>query len=77
MEVKPLSDMKVGERGKISQLGGSGQVHRRLLDMGIIPGTMVEIERIAPMGDPIWIKLKGYQLSLRKSEAANVYVGVA
>ena len=74
MVVKSLSDLKVGEKGKISQVGGSGQIHRRLLDMGIIPETTVEVERIAPMGGPIWIRLKGYQLSLRKAEAANVYV---
>ena len=76
MVVKPLSEMKAGEKGKISQAGGSGQVHRRILDMGVIPQTTVEVERIAPMGDPIWIRLKGYQLSLRKEEAANVYVEV-
>ena len=77
MVVKPLSDMKAGEKGKISQVGGSGQVHRRILDMGVIPQTTVAVERIAPMGDPIWIRLRGYQLSLRKEEAANVYVEVA
>ena len=43
---------------------------------GVIPQTTVAVERVAPMGDPIWIRLKGYQLSLRKSEAANVYVEV-
>jgi Fe2+ transport system protein FeoA len=77
MTVKPLSDMKPGEGGKISRVGSSGQIHRRLLDMGVIPKTTVEIERVAPMGDPVWIKLKGYHLSLRKEEAANVYVEVA
>ncbi|MCK4723272.1 MAG: ferrous iron transport protein A [Dehalococcoidia bacterium] len=77
MAVKPLSEMKPGEKGRIGQVSGSGQVHRRLLDMGIIPQTMVEVERIAPMGDPIWIRLKGYQLSLRKNEAANIFVEVA
>jgi len=77
MAVKPLSDMKPGERGKISRVGSSGQTHRRLLDMGVIPKTTVEVERVAPMGDPIWIKLKGYHLSLRKEEAANVHVEVA
>ena len=76
MAIKPLSDMKVGEKGKISRLGGSGQVHRRILDMGVIPQTMVEVERLAPLGDPIWIRIKGYSLSLRKEEAANVYVEV-
>ena len=76
MVVKPLSEMKAGEKGRISQVGGSGQIHRRILDMGVIPQTTVEVERIAPMGDPMWIRLKGYQLSLRKEEAANVYVEV-
>ncbi len=77
MVVKPLSEMKTGEKGRISRIGGSGQVHRRILDMGVIPQTTVEVERIAPMGDPIWIRLRGYQLSLRKAEAANVFVEVA
>ncbi len=76
MSVKALSEMKVGERGRISKVGGSGQVHRRILDMGVIPPATVEVKRIAPMGDPIWIRLRGYQLSLRKEEAANVHVEV-
>ena len=76
MTIKALSEMKVGERGRISKVGGSGQVHRRILDMGVIPPATVEVERIAPMGDPIWIKLRGYQLSLRKEEAANVHMEV-
>lgn len=76
MVVKALSELKVGERGRISKVGGSGQVHRRILDMGVIPPATVELERIAPMGDPIWIRLRGYQLSMRKEEAANVHVEV-
>jgi Fe2+ transport system protein FeoA len=71
-----MSEMKAGERGLINKVGGSGQIRRRLLDMGIIPQTIVEIERIAPLGDPIWIRLKGYQLSLRKHEADSVLVEV-
>lgn len=77
MAVKPLSEMKPGEKGKISRISGSGQVHRRILDMGVIPKTTVEVERVAPMGDPIWIRIKGYSLSLRKAEAANISVEVA
>ena len=77
MAIKPLSEMKVGEKGKISRVGGSGQVNRRILDMGVIPQSTVEIERVAPMGDPIWIRIKGYSLSLRKEEAANISVEVA
>lgn len=73
---KLLSEMKVGEKGKIERLTGCGSAHRRILDMGVIPGTELEVERVAPLGDPIWVRLKGYQLSLRKEEAANVYVEV-
>lgn len=77
MATKLLSEMKVGEKGRITRMRGSGQTHRHILDMGVIPNSIVEVERIAPMGDPIWIKVKGYSLSLRKEEAANVYVEVA
>jgi len=76
MTIKPLSEMKTGEIGKISRIGGVGKANRRILDMGVVPHTTVTVERVAPMGDPIWIKLKGYHLSLRSEEAANVYVEV-
>jgi len=77
MTIKPLSEMKVGEKGRICRVGGSGQVHRRILDMGVIPQSIVGVERVAPMGDPIWIRIKGYSLSLRKEEAANISVEAA
>jgi Fe2+ transport system protein FeoA len=77
MATKLLSEMKVGEKGMITRVEGSGQAHRRILDMGVIPKSTVELERIAPMGDPIWVRIKGYSLSLRKEEAANVHVEVA
>ena len=77
MAIRPLSELKPGEIGVISKVGGSGQVHRRVLDMGVIPRTKIEVKRVAPLGDPIEIKIKGYYLSLRKEEAANVYVEVA
>ena len=76
MELKPLSEMKAGEQGKITKVGGEGAVRRRLMDMGVIPRTMIEVERIAPMGDPIWIRLRWYQLSLRQEEAINISVEV-
>ena len=76
MAIKPLSEMKPGEIGRISRIGGVGKAHRRILDMGVVPQTTVTVERVAPMGDPIWIKLRGYHLSLRSEEAANVYVEV-
>jgi len=76
MAVKPLSDLKPGQRGTISKVGGSGDIRRRILDMGVVPQTEVEVERVAPLGDPIEVKVKGYHLSLRKEEAANIYVEV-
>jgi len=76
MVVKPLSELKPGQKGTISKVGGSGQTHRRILDMGVVPHTGVEVERVAPLGDPIEVRIKGYHLSLRKEEAANVYVEV-
>jgi Fe2+ transport system protein FeoA len=77
MPVKPLNQLKPKEKGKIVRLGGGGALRRRSLDMGVIPGAEVEVERVAPMGDPIEIKIKGYHLSLRKEEAANIYVEVS
>ena len=76
MVIKPLSDLKPKEKGKIARVGG-GDIRRRILDMGVVPRTEVEVERVAPLGDPIEIKVKGYHLSLRKEEAANIYVEVA
>ncbi len=73
---KTLNELKVGDKAKIVKLEGAGDVKRRLLDMGVVKGTTVEIERIAPLGDPIEIKIKGYNLSLRKEEASKIIVKV-
>jgi Fe2+ transport system protein FeoA len=53
---------------------GSGAVRQRLLDMGILPGVTIEVERVAPAGDPLWIRLQGYQLSLRRAEAKAIAI---
>lgn len=74
MATKPLSELEPKEKGKIVRVGGKGSIHRRLLDMGVVSGTSVEVVRAAPLGDPIEIKLKGYNLTLRKKEAANIQV---
>jgi Fe2+ transport system protein FeoA len=76
MVTKPLSELKSKERGRIVKVGGKGSIHRRILDMGVVSGTPVEVQRIAPMGDPIEIRVKGYNLTLRKEEAANIQVEV-
>ena len=79
MSVKILSDLKKGDKGKIVKISGSGSgsVHRRLMDMGLVSGSEIEMQRVAPLGDPIEIKVKGYNLSLRKEEAASIKVEVA
>jgi len=74
MTAKRLSELKRGEKGRIVKIGGGGSLRRRLLDMGLVPGSEVKMERVAPLGDPIEIKVKGYNLSLRKEEAESIQV---
>lgn len=69
-----LSDLRPGERGRVARVDATGAVRQRLLDMGLLPDTVIELERLAPAGDPVWIRLQGYQLSLRRSEARTVQV---
>lgn len=71
-----LAELPPGTSGVVKRVRGSGPIHRRILDMGLVPGATVEVERIAPLGDPIKIKLRGYALSLRKSEAQKIEVHV-
>ena len=76
MAIKTLNELKSGEKGKITKIGGGGRIRRRLLDMGLVSGSEVEMQRVAPLGDPIEIKVKGYNLSLRKEEASSIQVEV-
>ena len=69
-----IAQLKPGDRARVTQISGSGAIRQRLLDMGILPDVTVEVERVAPAGDPIWIKLQGFQLSLRANEASSVKV---
>ncbi len=69
-----LSDLKPGEKGQIESVSGAGAVKRRIRDMGVTTGSLVEVVRVAPMGDPMDIKVKGYHLSLRREEAADIRV---
>lgn len=77
MTVKLLTELKAGEKGRIVKIGGKGGIHQRLLDMGLVSGSEVEMERVAPLGDPIEIRVKGYNLSLRKEEASSIQVEIA
>lgn len=71
-----LKSMKPGDAGIVSSLSVKGQLKRRLMDMGVTPGADVKVVKVAPLGDPIEVTLRGYQLSLRKSEAEAVMVSV-
>jgi Fe2+ transport system protein FeoA len=72
MEIKLLEEFKPGEKGMVEKLTVLGPLRRRLLDMGITPGTEITFKKVAPLGDPIEIMLRGYVLAIRKSEAAAV-----
>ena len=69
---KLLSEFAVGESGKVLKVTGEGAIRRRLFDMGITPGAQIYFRKKAPFGDPIEITLRGYELTLRKAEAAQV-----
>lgn len=69
-----LNELKIGQRSKIIAVNGKGALRRRLLDMGLTPHTEVMIRKVAPMGDPIEIHLRGYELTLRMDDAKNIEV---
>jgi ferrous iron transport protein A len=76
MNTRPLSELNPDEGGIIIRVGGSGEIRRRLLDMGFVAGSEVTVARIAPLGDPVQIRINGYDLALRKSEAEKITVDV-
>ena len=69
---KFLSEFSIGERGKIVAVNGEGALRRRLFDMGVTPGAEILLRKKAPFGDPYEITIRGYELTLRKSEAACI-----
>jgi Fur family ferric uptake transcriptional regulator len=70
----PMSEMREGQRGVISRVGGNGSLRRRLLEMGLVKGTSVTVEKYAPLRDPLELIVKGYHVSLRVEEAAQIQV---
>ena len=72
--LKTLDEAKIGTSWIIKKVSGEGRVRRRLFDMGITPGAEVYLRKKAPLGDPIEIALRGYELTLRKAEAAQVEI---
>ena len=69
-----LKDLKTGQSGIVERLEGTGALRRRLIDMGVTPGTRIQTKTIAPLGDPIKVILRGYELSLRRDDAAKIYL---
>ena len=67
-----INDLKISQGGAISQVGGEGALRLRFLDMGLIPGTRVTLRKVAPMGDPIQIQVRGYELTIRREDAAKI-----
>lgn len=72
---KTLKQVKVGETVTVLKLQGEGPVRRRIMDMGITKGTSVYVRKVAPLGDPLEITVRGYELSLRKADADMILVG--
>ncbi|HJB30832.1 ferrous iron transport protein A [Oscillibacter valericigenes] len=72
-----LDKLPLGQEAVITAVGGEGALRCRLLDMGLIPKTKVRIEKIAPLGDPLELRVRGYSLSLRKEDAGKIEVEVA
>lgn len=71
---KTVNDMAIGERAIVTDLGCSGALRRRIIDMGITPGAVVIMRKVAPMGDPLELNVRGYELSIRRSEAKEITV---
>lgn len=72
--MKTLKEAKVGETVKVIKLTGEGAVKRRIMDMGITKGVEVYIRKVAPLGDPVEVTVRGYELSLRKADAEMIEV---
>ena len=74
MKMKTLSDIRVGETAKVIRLHGEGAVKRRIMDMGITKGVEGFVRKVAPLGDPFEVNVRGYELSLRKADAEMIEV---
>jgi ferrous iron transport protein A len=73
-DVLPLTDLPVGRSARIVRIRGHGPIRHRLIEMGVTRGATVFVERVAPLGDPIEVRVKGYSLAIRKEEAVQILV---
>lgn len=74
---KSLRDFRIGEKGYVKSVNAEGKIKRRLYDMGVTPGANILLCKVAPLGDPIEVTIRGYQLSLRKNEAEKILMEIA
>lgn len=72
--MKTLKDVKVGETATVKKLTGEGPIKRRIMDMGITKGVSIYVRKVAPLGDPVEVTVRGYELSLRKADAEMIEV---
>ena len=72
--MKTLRDIKIGQAATVVKIHGEGAVRRRIMDMGITRGVEIRIRKVAPLGDPLEVTVRGYELSLRKSDASMIEV---
>ncbi|MGM9583055.1 MAG: ferrous iron transport protein A [Phascolarctobacterium sp.] len=72
--MKTLKDVAVGDKAIVKRLSGEGALKRRIMDMGVTKGVEICVRKVAPLGDPIEVTVRGYELSLRKDEAENILV---
>lgn len=71
-----LKDLKPGQEGTVISIGDRGPMRRRIMDMGVTPGIIIRVIKVAPLGDPIEVNIRGYELSLRKKEAEFIQVQI-
>ena len=72
--LRTVKDLRIGEKARVVKLYGEGAVKRRIMDMGITKGTEVTLRKVAPLGDPLELRVRGYELSIRKSDAEMIEV---
>ena len=72
--MQTLKDVKVGKTAKVAKLQGEGAIKRRIMDMGITKGVEIYVRKVAPLGDPMEIMVRGYELSIRKADAEMIIV---
>ena len=72
--MRTLKDLRIGESARVVKLHGQGAVRRRIMDMGITRGTVVKVRKVAPLGDPFELTVRGYELSIRKADAQMVEI---